>query len=326
VKRTLRTTAAHEGQRLDHVLASWLPAALGAPLSRASLRRLVMAGAVSVNGRVLRRPGRPLRAGLRIEARVSVDRLQRGPADGDRSFVVSDADVLYRDDVLIAVDKPPGLPTVPTADPRRPSLVGAVKAFIAAERPDPGLTEPYLAVHQRLDRDTSGVVLFATDPAANPGLAAAFAGRAVEKTYQALTESPRERLPRRFTVDEPVGADGATAETELTVLKVLPRGLLVEARPRTGRKHQIRIHLAEAGAPILGDDRYAARGPSSVPRLMLHACRLALAHPLTGAPIVIESPLPADFRRALAGLAEPPARVAPESARPRPARGRRRPR
>jgi 23S rRNA pseudouridine1911/1915/1917 synthase len=325
VKRTLRTTADHEGRRLDDVLASWLPAVLGAPVSRSALRRLVMAGAVSVDGRVLRRPGRPLRAGLRLEARVSVDRLQRGPAESDRSFVVSDADVLYRDDVLIAVDKPPGLPTVPTADPRRPSLVGAVKAFLVARRPDAGGAEPYLAVHQRLDRETSGVVLFATDPAANAGLAAAFAGRAVEKTYHALTARPRERLPRRFTVEAPVSADGAGAETELTVLKVLPRGLLVEARPRTGRKHQIRIHLAEAGAPILGDDRYAPRGPSSVPRLMLHARRLALSHPLTGVPVVIESPSPADFRRALAGIAEPVA-VAAESPRSRRARGRRRPR
>jgi len=300
VKRTLRTTAAHEGQRLDDVLASWLPAVLGVPLSRSTLRRIVMAGAVSVNGRALRRPGRPLRAGLRLEARVDLDRLQRDRAEDARAFSLSHADVLYEDDVLIAVDKPPGLPTVPTADPRRPSLVGAVKAFLAARRSVGA--EPYLAVHQRLDRDTSGVVLFATDPAANAGLAAAFAGRGVEKTYRALTESPRGRLPRRFTVDAPVTDDGAAARTELTVLKALPRGLLVEARPLTGRKHQIRIHLARSGAAILGDDRYARRRGPSVPRLMLHARRLALAHPFTGAPIVIESPLPADFQRALAAL------------------------
>src|SRR5262245_22189922 len=102
-----------------------------------------MAGAVSVNGRVLRRPGRPLRAGLRLEARMSLDRRQRDRAGGDRPFAVSNADVLYDDGVLIAVDKPPGLPTVPTADPRRPSLVGAVKAFLAARRPGGG-AEPYL--------------------------------------------------------------------------------------------------------------------------------------------------------------------------------------
>src|SRR5262249_34115511 len=152
-------------------------------------------------------------------------------AGRDRAFTLSDADVLYRDDILIAVDKPPGLPTVPTADPRRPSLAAAVKAFLAARRPDAPPAEPYLAVHQRLDRDTSGVVLFAIDPAANAGLAAAFAGRAVEKTYDALTRRPRERLPRRFTVDAPVTEDGAAARTELTVAKVLARGLLVEARP-----------------------------------------------------------------------------------------------
>src|SRR5262249_30048165 len=161
-------------------------------------------------------------------------------------------------------------PTVPTADPRRPSLAAAVKAFLAARRPDAPPAEPYLAVHQRLDRDTSGVVLFAIDPAANAGLAAAFAGRAVGKTYDALTRRPRARLPRRFTADAPVPEDGAAARTEPPVAKVLARGLLVEARPLTGRKHQIRTPLARTGAPILGDDRYAPRGGTSVPRLMLH--------------------------------------------------------
>ena len=326
MKRTLRTTAAHEGRRLDDVLASWLPGQLGAPVSRSSVRRLVMAGAISVNGRVLRRPGRPLRAGLLIEARVSLDRLQRERAGEDHRFEVSDADVLFQDDVLIAIDKPPGLPTVPTADPRRPSLVAAVKAFLAARRPGAPAAEPYLAVHQRLDRDTSGVVLFATDSAANAGLAAAFAGRAVEKTYDALTQRPRERLPRRFTVETPVTPDGADARTEFTVVKVLARGLLVEARPLTGRKHQIRIHLERKGAAILGDERYGPRGATSAPRLMLHARRLSLPHPLTGAAIVIESPLPADFEHALAATADPSADDAAVRAPSRRTRGRRRPR
>jgi len=235
--------------------------------------------------------------------------------------------VLYEDDALLAVDKPPGLLTVPSADPRRPSLVAAVKAFLAARRHARGAGEPYLAVHQRLDRDTSGVVLFATDPAANPGLAAAFAGRSVEKAYEALTHLPPERPPRRFTVESPVTADGAFARTDVTVVEALPGGLLVEARPLTGRKHQIRIHLARIGAAILGDDVYGPpRTRGSVPRLMLHARRLALEHPLTGSRLVIESAPPADFRAALAAIRSLAARVA-ATPPPRPAaRGRRRPR
>jgi 23S rRNA-/tRNA-specific pseudouridylate synthase len=98
-----------------------------------------------------------------------------------------------------------------------------------------------------------------------------------------------------------VASDGQEAETEFRLLEPLRGGLLVEARPRTGRKHQIRVHLAESGLPMLGDDVYGT--PSrGVPRLMLHALRLSLPHPLSGEPLVIESPYPADFAEVLERL------------------------
>ena len=148
------------------------------------------------------------------------------------------------------------------------------------------------------------------------GLARAFSGRAVEKTYVALTRPTRDRCldegsacrhrsrlrgpaaARRVTV----GGEGAKpAETEVVVREVLADALLVEARPLTGRKHQVRAHLAHAGMPILGDPVYGDAG-GRAPRLMLHARRLALPHPLTGQPLAIESPLPADFEAVLARL------------------------
>ena len=171
-------------------------------------------------------------------------------------------------------------------------------------------------MHQRLDRDTSGVVLFATDPRANEGLARAFAGREVEKTYVALTARPADRCPDEDSASRrrsrprgrararrvAVGGEGAKpAETEVVVREVLADALLVEARPLTGRKHQVRAHLAHAGMPILGDPVYGDAG-GRAPRLMLHARRLALPHPLTGEPLAIESPLPADFEAVLARL------------------------
>ena len=174
----------------------------------------------------------------------------------------------------------------------------------------------YVAVHQRLDRDTSGVVLFAIDPRANEDLARAFSGRAVEKTYVALTARPAI-LPRRgLRVSAPLSAPGpgGGASGERSGAKapsrprprsssreVLADALLVEARPLTGRKHQVRAHLAHAGMPILGDPVYGDAG-GRAPRLMLHARRLALSHPLTGRPLTIESPLPADFETVLARL------------------------
>jgi 23S rRNA-/tRNA-specific pseudouridylate synthase len=171
----------------------------------------------------------------------------------------------------------------------------------------------YLGVHQRLDRDTTGVVLFATDPAANAGLAAAFDSGRVVKTYDALTRRPDVLPARRWTAEERLvrvgrgrmgpGRDGALAVTELERRAVFTRGLWVRAWPRTGRTHQVRVHLALAGAAILGDGTYAPREDARrAPRVMLHAAVLELPHPVTGAPLRIASPWPADFQALMADL------------------------
>ena len=277
----------------------------------ARVRALVAAGGVRVNGQVLKAAGRPVRAGQRVEALVRPELLRPRATASDRPFRLTPAHVLFRDGALLAVDKPPGLPTHATADASRPSLVGHVESFLAAAG-----AGTYVAVHQRLDRDTSGIVLFAIDPRANHDLARAFSGREVEKTYVALTARPAI-LPRRgLLVSAPlsapvsggssrvtVGGESAkVAETEVAVREVLADALLVEARPLTGRKHQVRAHLAHAGMPILGDTVYGDDALGRAPRLMLHARRLALPHPLTGQPLVIESPLPADFEAVLARL------------------------
>ena len=246
-----------------------------------------------VDGAVSRAPGRPLRVGQRVEAVVRPELLAPRAKRTDQAFRLTDRAVLFRDGVLLAVDKPPGLPTHATADPSRPSLVAHVERYLRAKG-----AHPYVAVHQRLDRDTSGVVLFATDPRANEGLARSFEGRLVEKTYLALTTRPPALPDRRLRLSLPLAKP---AETEVVVREVLAHALLVEARPLTGRKHQVRAHLAHAGMAILGDPLYGEAGRRA-PRQMLHARRLALPHPLTGAPLVIESPLPADFVTVLASL------------------------
>lgn len=310
---SLRTTATHAGRRLDEVLAGWLPQALGRPLSKAKVRRLVMAGAVRVDGLVSRRPVTPLAAGRVVEVRVRLSLLEDRTSH-DRPFALTAARILYEDGWVIAVDKPPGLPTPPTVDPGRPSLFAAVRAWLS-ERAG---REAYLGLHQRLDRDTSGVVLFTKDPHVNPGLAHAFAHHHVVKTYHALVGPPGRRLPRRWQVRSLLAAvgkgaqarvrsvedGGSPSETAFAVREILAGGLLIEARPRTGRKHQIRVHLAEAGLAIVGDDLYG-KGSSArleVPRVMLHAVRLELLHPMTRAPLVIESPYPEDFRQVRAAL------------------------
>lgn len=213
--------------------------------------------------------------------------------------------MLLDDEWLIAADKPAGLPMHATADPRRAHFVGAVKAYLAARAPGSG--EPYLGVHQRLDLDTSGVVLFTKDAAANAGLARQFERREIEKVYLALVKRPARLPPRAWTVSDTLGRlgrgrmgrlapedRGVPAHTDFRLLEVLPHALLVEARPRTGRQHQVRVHLANAGLPILGDATYGGATPG-IPRLLLHATRLTLRHPVTGAPLAIASPPPPAF-------------------------------
>lgn len=287
-----RTSAGEAGLRLDHLLERWLPDALGMPVSRSALRRLVMAGAVRVDGRPWRRPGAPLPAGAAVQALVDPQRLQPPARETAAAASFGPERFLYRDAFLLAVDKPAGLAMHATADANRPNLYDLVKAALR----DRG-SEPYLGLHQRLDRDTSGVVLFTLDPAANAPLADTFAtGRGVGKTYHAVCRRPAARVPATWQMAGPLGGAGPHAQTAFRLLRALPGLLLVEARPSTGRKHQIRIQLAERGLSILGDARYGTRDPRAG-RVMLHALRLELTHPVTRAPLAIESPYPPDFER-----------------------------
>ncbi len=318
-RRFTRVTGEEDaGQRLDVLAAAWLQSALGRAVSKSVVRRLIMAGAIRLDGRPARQPGRAIEAGARLEALVDEGRIPQGPAE-----VVPRLDVLYEDATLIAVAKPAGLPVHPTADPARPDLFTAVRALLGSSG---GAAGHYLGVHQRLDVGTSGVVLYTKSPSANAGLARQFEEHAIEKTYHALALKAAEDGAGRKC--EPgaewqvsnllaqvgkgkasrvrsVADGGARAETAFRILDCPGPALLIEARPTTGRKHQIRAHLAEGGTPILGDVRYGgadAVGVLAVTRPMLHARALALRHPVTGEPLRIECGYPEDFERLLSAL------------------------
>ncbi|MDY0004162.1 MAG: RluA family pseudouridine synthase [Polyangia bacterium] len=327
---TFWTHDADLGRRLDELLSEHLAESSGQPLSKGAVRRIIVAGAVSVNGRPVRAASAVLGPGARVEARVDLERLEARGAARARRFVMTEERILYEDGQLLVVDKPPGLPTHATLDAARDSLVAATERYLR-ERDGIENTEraPYLGLHQRLDRDTSGALLFAKDPAVNSALGRLFSERLVQKTYLALAVRPKEPPPSTWTVENYLGpaprrkgmgkrtryqavrSGGAPARTDFRLLETFARGLLVEARPRTGRTHQIRVHLAGAGLPIMGDDLYglaegARPGHDSAgqepPRLMLHASSLAFPHPSTGDGLVIESPLPEDFRAWLSRL------------------------
>jgi RluA family pseudouridine synthase len=312
-KLKLIATREHASKRLNEALAEWLTSELDRPVSKAKARKLIIAGAVYLNKRRVIIPSHALSAGAAIEAHVDITKLFDDSASRDREFELTADRILFEDEDLIFIDKPPGFPTHPTVDDTRDNLFAAVGRFLGKRQ---RTEKPYLGVHHRLDRDTSGVVLFTKSSRVNAAVAESFSGHQVMKTYQAITASRRNLTPE-WTIKNYLGraatksrrsryaavrSGGDFAETFFRVIAEHPRGVWVEASPRTGRTHQIRVHLSEHGLPILGDDLYGAGPDLLAPRLMLHAVRLALPHPITRRETSVESPLPADFKRCLKSI------------------------
>lgn len=271
--------------RLDQLIA------LHTGLSRRQARQALQLGGVQAARRRVRVAGRTLAAGT--EVRVALDDDLGAPP----SLQVP---IVYEDPWLLAVDKPAGIPTQGTWASDRHDLL----ALLRTQRPD---LRPFL--HHRLDQGTSGVLLFALAPEANAGLTRAFEGREVEKEYLARIAGPleacavdlpvgrlRQAVPGRFACEgdlldpRPAATDFCPARPE--EVAGLQPGHWVVARPRSGRTHQIRVHLAHLQRPILGDALYGGE-PSN--QLWLHAWRLRLRHPVTGEPLEVVAP-PARFQ------------------------------
>jgi 23S rRNA (cytosine1962-C5)-methyltransferase len=218
--------------------------------------------------------------------------------------------ILYRDADLVVVDKPAGIPTHAT-DPADPYPGDALRIVQAQEELS------YLGMHQRLDADTSGVLLFTARRSANPAVAAAFAERNIKKVYLALVHgTPRQNngvidapIARQrdghYGVTSPSDRLGQPARTRYRLLATAPQRdySLLEVVPETGRSHQIRVHLAHAGIPIVGDPLYGPRDRRA-PRLCLHAYQLSLLHPEDARPITDPAPVPRLFERLAEGLPE----------------------
>lgn len=325
------------GQRVDRFLRKALPRS-----SLGNVFRLLRKGLVRVDGRRVAADHR-LAPGSVVEIRVAGDALaalgpSRSAAKGPPAPGGRGLRVLHRDDDVLAVDKPPDLLVQPGEGDRGPTLQDLVLALVG--RGDAHTFVPSPA--HRLDRGTSGIVLFGLSARGLRGLTEAFRARRVEKRYLALVGgSPAED---RFTVDLPLardpsdetrgarvkvsrGEDARSAVTEFTVLaRDGTRGFaLVEARPRTGRTHQIRAHLRAVRLPIVGDPKYGDpkrdpewRALTGLRRQFLHAWRVRLAHPADpGRTIEVESPPPPDLRRALARAfgGRPPELAPPAAAR-----------
>lgn len=212
---------------------------------------------------------------------------------------MSEIPVLFEDEFILAVDKPPGLPTQAGHDPRRPNLYSLLQEMRAEK----------LFLHHRLDKDTSGVLILGRHPRANKGLTDLFREHQLQKTYWAMTKPGADDQDKIHVEDHlapvrgtnkqlmrmvKVKSGGWKAETDLRRLEKLAKAELWEALPKTGRTHQIRVHLAGTGRPILGDFLYGGKS-AEVPRLLLHAKSLAFRHPVTNEEMLVEAPLPKDF-------------------------------
>ncbi len=288
------------GARLDWFLAKSLVG-----YSRTFLKGLIEGGHVSVGGKAV----------ARADARV---------ADADRVTValpelagLSDADfeswVLFEDKRLIVLNKPSGLLMHPlgsswltSPEAARSESEPNLAALLQVHRPAIlKAGTPRCGIVHRLDRPTSGVLLVAKDPEVYEALCADFKDRAVDKTYRALV---RGRLEGPARVDAPIGRDpghrrivvtslGKAAETAFKAVSKKKAATLVEAKPLTGRTHQIRAHLAHLGHPVMGDPEFdkPAAGEPRAPRLMLHAYRIAFEHPASGRPALFTAEPPKDF-------------------------------
>jgi 23S rRNA pseudouridine1911/1915/1917 synthase len=280
--------------RLDAVVAG----ALG--LVRADVQRAIADGRVRVDGQV-----RPKSFRLVGGERVEVDDA------GGRSLQAEPGPltVLFRDDHLLIVSKPAGMVTHPTASRRSGTLVNRLLGLGVPLSTVGGPDRPGI-VH-RLDAGTSGLLLVAASDAAHVALTEMFRRHAVDRRYLALVRG----IPahRTFLVDAPLERRGARivvratsgkeASTLVQVRDELEGAALVEVRPKTGRTHQIRAHLAATGHPVLGDRAYGGGGGDAkrlgLTRPFLHSWRVAFDHPITGERIEREDPLPDDLTEAL---------------------------
>lgn len=308
--------AAESGFRLDAYLAARFP-----DYSRVLLRRVIMAGGVKIDGRN-GKPAYRLKPGQRVSIMLP-DIPRQTPRPEEIPL-----DVLYEDEHLAVINKPPGMVVHPARGHWSGTLASALQfRYGQSLSAAGGLNRPGI-VH-RLDRDTSGAILVARNDIAHSKLAKQFAGRSIEKEYFALVAGapPCDR----DLIDCPIGIhphvrekmairhDGVQTRPAQTFYEVVERFdgfAAVAARPKTGRTHQIRVHLHHVGCPVLCDRQYGGRSQLTrgevrrdptdelvlLDRQALHARRLRFLHPATGEPLEIEAPLPSDIADTLAEL------------------------
>ena len=290
---------AQHGMRLDRTLAELIP-----EFSRSYLQQLIEAGAVTQNGAPLCKPALKVRAGEH-----GVIELRPTPQSQAFKPEVMPLQIVFEDPHLLVLNKPAGLVVHPAPGNWSGTLLNGLLAHDvqAAQLPRAGI------VH-RLDKDTSGLMVVARSRATMEALVRLIAQREVSRQYVALAHHAW-RGPLRRDVDAPIGRDprnrlrmsvvdlarhaGKSAKTSIELLANGEQGCLVRCTLHTGRTHQIRVHMASIGHPLVADELYGGAAVAGMQRQALHALRLSFVHPVTGQNMVFRAPLPEDLRQAL---------------------------
>ena len=299
-ERQLLVSVSLHGERLDRALALMVP-----EFSRSYLQQLLESGLVSTNGKPTEKASRKVKVGDALVVTLRPTQQSQAFQPQDIAF-----GVVHQDDHILVVDKPAGLVVHPAPGNWSGTLLNGLLAFDKNSA-----LIPRAGIVHRLDKDTSGLMVVARTRQAMDALVGAIAARDVGRQYLALGH--RRWVGRAaVTVDEPIGRDprnrlrmavvdlqsspGKIARTDFRLLGNAEDSCLVQCILHTGRTHQIRVHMASLGHPLLGDLVYGGRSDSGILRQALHAFRLAFVHPVTGARLSFESPLPDDFQKALA--------------------------
>lgn len=296
---TMEVGPTHNGARLDYALREALEQA---PWSR--VRGWIESGKVFVDGEVVRDPGARVRAGQRVELRITA------PKPGSSARLASTS-IVFVDAHLVVVRKPPGVNSIPFEPGERGTLQEMVRSWLnrtAASRRDPAGGD--VGVVHRIDKETSGLLVFTRTHAAKRGLDVQMKSHTVERRYLALAHGhvAKRTVENSLVRDRGDGVRGSTSDdrrgqravTHFVPVERLEGATLVSCRLETGRTHQVRIHLAESGHPLLGEKVYVRGLPGPflpAPRLMLHAAVLGFAHPVGGAQLRFEDPMPEDMQR-----------------------------
>ena len=317
---TSLTVTEQKGERLDRVLQQALP-----HLSRTAVQRLIEEGHARVGGKTAR-AGQKLRAGEVVE--WALPAVEAAPETLAAEAIP--LDVVFEDEDLLVITTPRGLVVHPAPGPRSGTLGNAVLAHAGEDLTGIGGVERPGIVH-RLDRDTTGLMVVAKTEPAYASLQTQIAERSAERRYLAVVrgsppferasvDAPIGRHPtdrKKMTVYRPGSAQThREARTDLRVLERFSGFALLEARPHTGRTHQIRVHCAYIHMPVVGDETYGSRGVERDPHLpaqaraaahalggqALHAYRLSFDHPLTGERLGFAAPPPEDFQHLLQAL------------------------